>query len=220
VFVEPVQGEGGFTGGPGVFCARCATPATRSARCWSSTRFSGGVGPNRHAVGLRAGLASCRICWTAAKAWGAGYHRQRPVTDRVAPCWSRAITAATFAGGPVVCRAALAVLAHIDAPAFLAHVRENGRACWSNAWARSNPATFREVRGLGLYDRGRAGHRGCAAYRRRVSRGVSCLTPGRTCCACCRADRRARITLSGSSARLTPCCGRSTPYDHPPRAPS
>ncbi len=50
------------------------------------------------------------------------------LTDRVAACWSRAITAATFAGGPVVCRAALAVLAHIDAPAFLAHVRESGRA--------------------------------------------------------------------------------------------
>lgn len=71
------------------------------------------------------------------------------MTDRVAAVLEPGDHGSTFAGGPVVCRAALAVLAHIDAPAFLAHVREMGALLVERLGAIQSPH-IREVRGLGL----------------------------------------------------------------------
>ena len=67
---------------------------------------------------------------TMAKALGGGLPIGALVTgERLADVFAPGDHGSTFAGGPVVAAAALAVLDVLDDAALLARVRERGRAC-------------------------------------------------------------------------------------------
>ena len=68
---------------------------------------------------------------TAAKALGGGLPIGALITgERLAEVFAPGDHGSTFAGGPVICAAALAALALIDEPVLLARVRELGSASW------------------------------------------------------------------------------------------
>src|SRR5690606_35559365 len=87
---------------------------------------------------------------TAAKTLGGGLPIGATLmTDRVAAALEPGDHGSTFGGGPVVCRAALAVLERASDPALLAHVREMGARLVDGLHAINSPHIV-AVRGRGL----------------------------------------------------------------------
>ena len=146
VFLEPVQGEGGIRPAPAGYlrAAREATEAAgaalvfdevqtgvgRTGLLWASERA--GVVPDvlttakGVANGLPLGATLCRE-WVAADAGDHG---------------------STFSGGPVVCAAASATLAEIEAEELAANANRTGAYLVQEL--RNADVDAREVRGLGL----------------------------------------------------------------------
>jgi len=71
------------------------------------------------------------------------------VTEAVAEVMQLGDHGSTFAGGPVVCRAAEVVLKRVSDPGFLAHVRDMGVLLMERLEELHSPH-IQEVRGLGL----------------------------------------------------------------------
>ncbi|MBP8974893.1 MAG: aspartate aminotransferase family protein [Anaerolineae bacterium] len=149
VFVEPVQGEGGihaatpeFLGTLRALCDRHGALLVfdeiqcgmgRTGRLWAHEHF--GVQPDM---------------MTLAKALGGGLPIGATLlTDRVASALAPGDHGSTFAGGPVVCRAAQVVLRRVGDPAFLARVTARGARLMERLRDLHSPH-LREVRGLGL----------------------------------------------------------------------
>lgn len=149
VFVEPVQGEGGYhPASPDFLTAlrrRCDETGAllvldeiqcglgRTGRLWAHEWY--GVEPDMMAIAkpLAGGLPI-----------GATLMRQA-VADAIRP----GDHGSTFAGGPLVCRAAELVLDRVAEPAFLAEVRHRGGYLAERLRGLGLPQVL-EVRGLGL----------------------------------------------------------------------
>jgi len=149
VFVEPVQGEGGIHAATPEFLkalrAQCDRHGAllvfdeiqcgmgRTGTLWAYEQF--GVLPDMMAV---------------AKALGGGLPIGATLmTNAVAATIQAGDHGSTFAGGPVVCRAAEVVLRRVSDPAFLAHVKEMGALLQKKLRALKSPL-IKEVRGMGL----------------------------------------------------------------------
>lgn len=149
VFVEPVQGEGGIHAATPEFLATLRALCDRhgallvfdeiqcgmgrTGRLWAHEHF--GVQPDM---------------MTLAKALGGGLPIGATLlTDRVAGALAPGDHGSTFAGGPIVCRAAQVVLRRVSDPAFLARVTALGARLMERLRDLRSPHV-REVRGLGL----------------------------------------------------------------------
>lgn len=149
VFVEPVQGEGGIHAATSEFLATLRALCDRhgallvfdeiqcgmgrTGRLWAHEHF--GVQPDM---------------MTLAKALGGGLPIGATLlTNRVAGALTPGDHGSTFAGGPVVCRAARVVLRRVSDPAFLARVTALGARLMERLRDLRSPH-LREVRGLGL----------------------------------------------------------------------
>jgi predicted acetylornithine/succinylornithine family transaminase len=149
VFIEPVQGEGGIhSASPGFLAALRDTcdhygallvfdeiqcGMGRTGKLWAHEHF--GVQPDM---------------MTLAKALGGGLPIGATLmTDAVAHVMGTGDHGSTFAGGPVICRAAQVVLERVSDPAFLAHVTAMG-ALLRDRLTELNSPHITEVRGLGL----------------------------------------------------------------------
>ncbi|MEW6580635.1 MAG: aspartate aminotransferase family protein [Chloroflexota bacterium] len=149
VFVEPVQGEGGihaatseFLGTLRALCDRYGALLVfdeiqcgmgRTGKLWAHEHF--GVKPDM---------------MTLAKALGGGLPIGATLlTDPVAQALAPGDHGSTFAGGPVVCRAAQVVLRRVSDAAFLARVTALGTRLVERLRDLHSPH-IREVRGLGL----------------------------------------------------------------------
>lgn len=149
VFVEPVQGEGGIHVATPEFLQGLRAACDRYGALLVFDEIQSGVGrtgklwAHEH-VGVTPDMM------TAAKALGGGL----PIgvtllTDAVASVMHPGDHGSTFAGGPVVCRAAQVVLRRVSDPALLAHVSAMGVLLKDRLCAINSPH-IREVRGLGL----------------------------------------------------------------------
>jgi acetylornithine/N-succinyldiaminopimelate aminotransferase len=149
VFVEPVQGEGGITPVTLEFvtalrdlCDRFHALLVfdeiqcgmgRTGKLWAYEHF--GVQPD---------------IMTVAKALGGGLPIGAALlTEAVASAMQPGEHGSTFAGGPVVCRAAQVVLQRVSDPAFLAHVTATGTRLMERLDELHSPH-IQEVRGRGL----------------------------------------------------------------------
>jgi acetylornithine/succinyldiaminopimelate/putrescine aminotransferase len=87
---------------------------------------------------------------TVAKALGGGLPiGVTLVTDAVAEVMQVGDHGSTFAGGPVICRAAEVVLKRVSDPAFLAHVRDMGSLLTERLEEIHSPR-IKDIRGSGL----------------------------------------------------------------------
>ncbi|GAB4416418.1 MAG: aspartate aminotransferase family protein [Anaerolineae bacterium] len=149
VFVEPVQGEGGIHPATPEFLRtvrelcdhygallvfdeiQCGMG--RTGRLWAYEHF--GVQPDM---------------MTVAKALGGGLPIGATLlTDRVAEVMAVGDHGSTFAGGPVICRAAQVVLQRVSQPEFLAQVTAKGELLRDRLYELNAPHLV-EIRGLGL----------------------------------------------------------------------
>ena len=151
VVVEPVQGEGGihaatpeFLRGLRELCDRHAALLIfdeiqcglgRTGRLWAHEAHGTPVVPDIMTLAkpLANGLPIGAILLTEKVAAAVGYGEH----------------GSTFAGGPVVCRAAEVVFDRVSDPAFLAAVAENGQRLRQALLALNSPRVV-EVRGVGL----------------------------------------------------------------------
>ncbi|KAH7287149.1 hypothetical protein KP509_32G040400 [Ceratopteris richardii] len=151
VFVEPVQGEGGiframdsFLKGLRESCDEAGTLLVfdevqcglgRTGQLWAHEAYD--VQPDMMTIAkpLAGGLPIGAVL----------------VKEEVASTIEFGDHGSTFAGGPVVCHAALAVLDHIQKPGFLDRVAKNGQLLQSLLRAKlgSNPHV-KAIRGIGL----------------------------------------------------------------------
>ncbi len=149
VFVEPVQGEGGVHVATAQFlealrelCDRhdallvfdeVQCGLGRTGRLWAYEHY--GVQPD---------------IMTVAKALGGGLPMGATlVSERVAAVMEAGDHGSTFAGSPVVARAAQVVLRRVSDPAFLEHVRAMGDVLITRLRGLKS-SHIKEVRGLGL----------------------------------------------------------------------
>ena len=151
VVVEPVQGEGGihaatpeFLRGLRALCDRHGALLIfdeiqcglgRTGRLWAHEAHGTPVVPDIMTLAkpLANGLPIGAILLTEEVAAAVGYGEH----------------GSTFAGGPVVCRAAEVVFDRVSDPAFLAAVAENGQRLRQALLALNSPRVV-EVRGVGL----------------------------------------------------------------------
>jgi predicted acetylornithine/succinylornithine family transaminase len=149
VFVEPVQGEGGVHAATPEFLATLRQACDRHGALLVFDEIQCGMG--------RTGRLWAYEHWgvqpdmmTLAKALGGGLPIGATLlTDRVAGALAPGDHGSTFAGGPVVCRAAQVVLRRVSAPAFLARVTALGARLVERLRDLRSPH-IRQVRGLGL----------------------------------------------------------------------
>lgn len=151
VFVEPVQGEGGilstsvsFLKGLRRICDQTGALLVfdevqcglgRTGKLWAHEAFDVKPDIMTLAKPLAGGLPIGAVL----------------VTEAVASTIANGDHGSTFAGGPLVCHAALAVLDHIQAPGFLESVASKGHYLKTQLQERlGNNPHVKEVRGYGL----------------------------------------------------------------------
>jgi len=149
VFVEPVQGEGGIHAATPEFLATLRALCDRHGALLVFDEIQCGMGrtgklwAHEH-FGVQPDMM------TLAKALGGGLPIGATLlTDRVASALAPGDHGSTFAGGPVVCRAAQVVLRRVGDPAFLARVTALGARLMERLRDLHSPH-LPEVRGLGL----------------------------------------------------------------------
>ena len=125
VFLEPTLGEGGVVPPPAGYLAAARAPATRSARCSSSTRCRASAAPAPGTPTSSDGMRPDVV--TLAKGLGGGLPIGACIgLGRAATLLQPGDHGSTFGGNPVVCAAALAVLDTIEAEGLLEHSRALG----------------------------------------------------------------------------------------------
>ena len=149
VFVEPIQGEGGINVADDAFLRCLRQACDRYGALLVFDEIQCGMGRSgtlwaHEPSGVQPDMM------TLAKALGGGLPIGATLlTDRVAATIQAGDHGSTFAGGPVICRAALETLHRVSDPALLQHVREMGALLTQKLRALSSPRV-REVRGRGL----------------------------------------------------------------------
>ena len=149
VFVEPIQGEGGINVADDAFLRCLRQACDRYGALLVFDEIQCGMGRSgtlwaHEPSGVQPDMM------TLAKALGGGLPIGATLlTDRVAATIQAGDHGSTFAGGPVICRAALETLRRVSDPALLQHVREMGALLAQKLRALGSPRV-REVRGRGL----------------------------------------------------------------------
>jgi acetylornithine/succinyldiaminopimelate/putrescine aminotransferase len=149
VFVEPVQGEGGVRPADPAFLRALREICDHYGTLLVFDEIQCGLGRTgtlwaHEAVGVEPDVM------TLAKALGGGLPIGATLlADRVASVMAPGDHGSTFAGGPVVCRAAQVVLRRASDPATLAHVRAMGDLLMARLAELESPHIV-EVRGRGL----------------------------------------------------------------------
>ncbi|NLE49906.1 MAG: aspartate aminotransferase family protein [Chloroflexi bacterium] len=149
VFVEPVQGEGGIHPADPSFLRALRDACDEVGALLVFDEIQCGVGRTGTLWAYEQTEVTPDML-TAAKALGGGL----PIgvtllRERVAAVVEPGDHGSTFAGGPVVCRAALEVLARVSDPAFLAHVRAMATELIERLHALDSPHIV-AIRGQGL----------------------------------------------------------------------
>src|SRR5690606_34347551 len=149
VFVEPVQGEGGINPADIAFLQTLRDACDRVGALLVFDEIQCGVGRTGTLWAYEQTSVTLDMMITA-KALGGGLAIGATLlTDRVAAALEPGDHGSTFGGGPVVCRAALAVLGRASDRALLAHVREMGARLVDGLHAINSPHII-AVRGRGL----------------------------------------------------------------------
>lgn len=149
VIVEPIQGEGGVHAAAPNFLRGLRALCDEQDALLIFDEVQCGIGRTGHLWAHQA-LGVTPDMMTIAKPLAGGLPLGAAlVTDKVAAAIQPGDHGSTFAGGPLVCAAALHVFERINQPTFLAHVEETG------AYLRHRLQTLEsdkvvEVRGLGL----------------------------------------------------------------------
>lgn len=149
VIVEPIQGEGGVHAAAPNFLRGLRALCDEQDALLIFDEVQCGIGRTGHLWAHQA-LGVTPDMMTIAKPLAGGLPLGAAlVTERVAAAIQPGDHGSTFAGGPLVCAAALHVFERINQPTFLAHVEETG------AYLRHRLQTLEsdkvvDVRGLGL----------------------------------------------------------------------
>jgi predicted acetylornithine/succinylornithine family transaminase len=149
VFVEPVQGEGGIHPAAPDFLATLREACDQFGALLVYDEIQCGLGRTGTLWAYEhSGIKPDMM--TLAKALGGGLPIGATLlTDTVAEAMGPGDHGSTFAGGPVICRAAQVVLNRVSDPATLAHVNAMGELLVARLSELNSPH-IREVRGLGL----------------------------------------------------------------------
>jgi len=149
VFVEPVQGEGGIHPATAEFLAGLRAACDRYGALLVFDEIQCGMGRTGTLWGYEhSGVTPDMM--TLAKALGGGLPIGATLlTDRVAAVMAPGDHGSTFAGGPVICRAAEVVLRRVSDPAMLAHIRAMGALLVEGLRGLDHPRIV-EIRALGL----------------------------------------------------------------------
>ncbi|KAB1218763.1 Acetylornithine aminotransferase, mitochondrial [Morella rubra] len=151
VFVEPIQGEGGIHSATKEFLCSLRRACNDSGSLLVFDEIQCGLGRTGYLWAHEA-YAVVPDIMTLAKPLAGGLPIGAAlVTERVATAVSSGDHGSTFAGGPLVCNAALAVLQKILRPGFLASVSKKGQYFKELLIIKlGGNSHVREVRGLGL----------------------------------------------------------------------
>jgi predicted acetylornithine/succinylornithine family transaminase len=149
VFVEPVQGEGGIYAAAPDFLETLRETCDRFGALLIFDEIQCGMGRTGQLWAYEH-FAVQPDMMTVAKALGGGLPiGVTLVTDAIAEVMQPGDHGSTFAGGPVICRAAEVVLKRVSSPAFLGHVRDMGSLLVERLEEMHSPR-IKDVRGLGL----------------------------------------------------------------------
>jgi acetylornithine/succinyldiaminopimelate/putrescine aminotransferase len=149
VFVEPVQGEGGVRVANPEFLQALREACDRHGALLVFDEVQCGMGRTGKLWGYEHFDMQPDIM-TLAKALGGGFPIGAALlTDQVAAIIKPGDHASTFAGSPVVCRAAEVVLRKVSDPAMLEHITAMG-AYLMERLSELNSPHVQEIRGLGL----------------------------------------------------------------------
>ncbi|XP_022862176.1 acetylornithine aminotransferase, chloroplastic/mitochondrial-like [Olea europaea var. sylvestris] len=127
VFVEPIQGEGGIYSATKEFLQSLRTACDNTGSLLIFDEVQCGLGRSgflwaHEAYGVYPDIMTLAKPLAGGLPIGAVL-----VTEKVAPAINFGDHGSTFAGGPLVCSAAIAVLDKISSPGFLASVSEKGQ---------------------------------------------------------------------------------------------
>ena len=149
VFVEPVQGEGGIHPATAEFLAGLRAACDRYGALLVFDEIQCGMGRTGTLWGYEhSGVTPDMM--TLAKALGGGLPIGATLlTDRVAAVMAPGDHGSTFAGGPVICRAAEVVLRRVSDPAMLEHIRAMGARLVEGLRGLDHSRIV-EIRALGL----------------------------------------------------------------------
>nr|AZL41259.1 mitochondrion N-acetylornithine aminotransferase [Datisca glomerata] len=151
VFVEPIQGEGGIYSATKEFLQFLHTACNEAGALLVFDEVQCGLGRTGHLWAHEAYGVFPDIMTLAKPLAGGLPIGAVLVTERVASSINFGDHGSTFAGSPLVCSAAIAVLDKISKPCFLASVSEKGNYLKEILKQKlgGNPHV-REIRGLGL----------------------------------------------------------------------
>lgn len=149
VIVEPIQGEGGVHAAAANFLRGLRALCDEQDALLIFDEVQCGMGRTGHLWAYQASEVIPDMMTIAKPLAGGLPIGAALVTDKVAAAIHPGDHGSTFAGGPLVCAAALHVFDRVNQPAFLSHVQETG------AYLRHRLQTLEsdkvvEVRGLGL----------------------------------------------------------------------
>jgi predicted acetylornithine/succinylornithine family transaminase len=149
VFVEPIQGEGGINIASPAFLLALREACDQVGALLVFDEIQCGMGRTGKLWAYEhTGIEPDMM--TLAKALGGGMPIGATLlTDAVANVMHVGDHGSTFAGGPVICRAAEVVLKRVSDPAFLAHVSAMGDLLKERLEEMNSPQ-IKEIRGLGL----------------------------------------------------------------------
>lgn len=149
IFVEPIQGEGGYIVPPADFLAGLRAIADEVGALLVLDEVQSGLGrTGRMFASEHWGVAGDIVC--LAKGIANGLPLGAIVAEAGVMDWPSGSHASTFGGNPVACASALATLRLIEGK-YMANARRRGQQLMGSlrALAAHHPA-IREVRGLGL----------------------------------------------------------------------
>ncbi|XP_010249213.1 PREDICTED: acetylornithine aminotransferase, mitochondrial-like [Nelumbo nucifera] len=151
VFVEPIQGEGGIYSATKEFLQSLRSACDDAGALLVFDEVQCGLGRTGYLWAYEAYGVTPDIMTLAKPLAGGLPIGAVLVTDRVAAAIKSGDHGSTFAGGPLVCKAALTVLEKIRNPEFLATVSKKGQSFKKLLSEKlgKNPHV-KEVRGLGL----------------------------------------------------------------------
>ncbi|CAN0901970.1 Acetylornithine aminotransferase, mitochondrial [Linum grandiflorum] len=151
VFVEPVQGEGGIYGAGKEFLQFLRTACDEAGALLVFDEVQCGIGRTGHLWAHKAYGVFPDIMTLAKPLAGGLPIGAVLLTERVASSISYGDHGSTFAGGPLICSAALSVLKKISDPSFLASVTEKGLYFKDLLKQKlGNNPHVKEIRGAGL----------------------------------------------------------------------
>ncbi|XP_057966916.1 acetylornithine aminotransferase, mitochondrial-like [Malania oleifera] len=151
VFVEPIQGEGGIYSATKDFLQSLRSSCDDAGSLLVFDEVQCGLGRTGYLWAYEA-YGVLPDMMTLAKPLAGGLPIGAVLmTQRVAAAISSGDHGSTFAGGPLVCNAAISVLDKISKPAFLASVSKKGQYLKELLMQKlGGNSHVREVRGLGL----------------------------------------------------------------------